>query len=173
MGRMYSGDVSGKWWLGVQSSAPLFNFGGIEVSQDYCFKVCGCHFDSTQLEERCYCQYCYKSYEEHLHAISENEDDEETSECYCECNTYEWLIDRDVFECQCLPYIKKNEELFNKYIETIIFDEDYLYEIHRTKKNYEVIDDNRIIADLCFMKQVQEYFNKNPDEDTCSWNSEY
>ena len=177
MGRTYHGHITGKFWFGCQGSAPVKHFGGVEISQDICFASCGCSISSEELEgEKTYCSDCYSSFEEHLAEVREENGEEEES-CYYECNTYEWMIHRDAFEEKCLPHINKHEELFNKYIETITFCEDFdlAYEIKWIDKKYESerLEEDRLIADLCFMKQIQEWFKRNEDENTCSWNSEY
>ena len=176
MCRSYYGCISGRFWFGCQSSAQLFDLGAIEMSQNFSFKGCGCHIDIIDVHTKCYCEDCYDSYEEHIKEVQKDEDDEEASEYCFSCDTYNWMIRRDVFEDQCVPHINKHEALFNKYIETITFDEksDYAYQITLTDKKYASgVNEDRTLADLCFMKQVHEYFNKNPDEDICSWEAEY
>lgn len=176
MGRSYYGCISGSFWFGCQSSAPLFDLGAIEMSQDFSFKCCGCRTDIIDVHTKCYCEECYCSYEEHIKEVQKDEDNDEAFECYSLCNTSNWMICKDVFEDQCVSHINKHEELFNKYIKKIIFDDksDYAYEITLTDKKYaSVIYEDGTLADLCFMKQVQEYFNKNPNEVICSWGAEY
>ena len=176
MGRTYNGHITGKFWFACQDSDPVREFGGVEISQDLCFAVCGCSISSEDLEgEKTYCSDCYSSFQEHLAEVREENCDKET--CYYECNTYEWMVHRDAFEEKCLPHINKHEEIFNKYIETITFVEDFdlAYEIKWIDKKYESerLEEDKLLADLCFMKQIQEWFKRNPEENVCSWNAEY
>jgi len=173
MGRWYHGQIHGKFWFGVQSSDAMVNYGAHELPPDFMFKSCGCCCD-CEPDEKDYCEGCYESYEEHIQDIRDQEDDDNITECFepDESNgNYEY--DTELFEDQGLPYIEKHEEFFNKYIESLTFNEDndYAYEINWTKEDFGA-DVGEIIADLCMLKQIQHFFQKEGVRN-CSWNAEY
>lgn len=173
MGRWYHGNIHGKFWFACQSSDAMQKYGAVELPPDFMFKSCGCCCDSEP-EEKYYCEDCYESYEEHIQYIRDQEDDDNITECFQEDEgTGNWKYDRDMFEDQGLPYIEKHKELFNKYIESLTFNEDndYAYEINWTKEDFGA-DVGEILADLCMLKQIQHFF-QNEDDLNCSWNAEY
>jgi hypothetical protein len=69
MGRFYSGDISGKFWVGVQSSYDADNF-GVKSKKLFNYFVCGC---SCENKKEYYCKLCYTSHEEHVQSILEDE----------------------------------------------------------------------------------------------------
>ena len=153
----------GKLWSGITKS-------------DFQYKICGCCCD-CEPEEKDYCQGCFNSYEDHIKEVRDECDEDRVTECFQEDESNgNWLYDRDMFEDQGLPFIQEHEELFNKYIETITFEEDndYAYDIKFVKKEYETTrcEDDKILADLCMLKQIQHFFQEEEDE-TCSWSGEY
>jgi hypothetical protein len=173
MGRWYHGNIHGKFWFGVQSSDAMQNYGAVEQPADFMFKVCCCSCDCGEASGQDYCGGCYESYEDHIKEVRDEWDDDSITECFQpDESNGNWEYDRDMFEDQGLPYIEKHEELFNKYIESLTFNEDndYAYEINWTKEDFGA-DVGEILADLCMLKQIQHFFEKE-DEDTCSWSAE-
>jgi len=176
MGRYYSGHINGKFWFSIQSSDAMEKYGAVMQSQNFQYKVCGCCCDGLPDEED-YCAGCYESYEDHIKEVRDETDDDNDTECFQEDESgCDWLYDRDMFEDQGLPFIQEHEELFNKFIESITFDEDhdYAYETKWVKEEYQTSsnENDEILADLCMLKQIQQFFQKEED-DTCSWWAEY
>jgi hypothetical protein len=176
MGRWYHGNIHGKFWGGTQTSDAMENYGAVQGQPEYMFKVCCCSCCDGEASGQDYCESCYESYEDHIKEVRDEWEDDSITECFQEDgDNGNWEYDRDTFERQGLPFIQEHEELFNKYIESITFDEDndYLYEIEWTKEEYETTrsEDDILLADLCMLKQIQHFFEKE-DEDTCSWSGE-
>ena len=187
MGRYYYGNIGGKFWFGIQSSAPLKDYGATELGQFCYFKVCGCKVgdgdlfnDGEQPNDNLYCEACYNSFEEHKNACDEYEFEGDDDVLWETDNMYEWEISRDAFDEYCVPYINQHKDLVNSVIEIEFEDDSDVcnYEIKfkidangnelKIKKEYE-----EIFADYCFMKQVEKYFDDNITSDVCSWSAEY
>ena len=76
MGRFYDGDIEGKFWFGIQSSSDIENLVTITPCMYYSWKICNC---SAEIDCQEYCHDCYKSKEDHIKAVTENEEyDDET-----------------------------------------------------------------------------------------------
>ena len=196
MGRYYSGNICGKFWFGVQSSGAMEKYGATEEGPEFRFKSCRCCCECFAgdfvPQEKDYCEDCFNSYEDHIKEVREENDDNDT-ECFEEDESgRNFTYDRDKFEDQGLPFIQEHEELFNKYIESLTFedaDEEYAYEekwvvdicgserpdaFEREedgglRPNRE---DEKILADLCMLKQIQHFFEKEETK-LCSWYAEY
>lgn len=79
MGRYYHGDITGKFWFGVQNSDDAKYF-GVEPEFLHEFHECGCHIeiydhDDPRLTDQLYCTDCYSSVEEHREAIDYSDED--------------------------------------------------------------------------------------------------
>ena len=178
MGRYYSGNINGKFWFGCQSSGAMENYGAIAEDPEFRFKSCGCRCMCVPDDEKpIYCEDCFNSYEDHIKEVRDETDDDDDTECFEEDETGgNFMYDKDMFEDQGLPFIEEHKDLFNKYIESITFDDDddYAYEIKWTKEEYAKTfnDDDKIIADLCMLKQIQRFFEKEECE-SCEWYAEY
>ena len=173
MGRHYHGHINGKFWFGCQSSGAMKDYGAEEQPPNFQYHVCGCSCEFTVPDEKDYCKDCYDSYEDHIKEAREDYD--ELTECFEEdVSCIDWLYERDTFERQGLPFIQEHEELFNKYIESITFDWRIAYDIKWVKEEYSCgrHDDDKILADLCMLKQIQHFFQRE-DDDTCLWEAEY
>ena len=175
MGRFYQGDIYGKFWFAVQSSGSMEDYGAIEQATRFEYKICGCQCESQR--RKSYCEDCYDSYQEHLTEVREQDDDDDDDDkvCFQEDTTGgEWIYDLETFEEQGIPFIEKNKDLFNKYIKNITFDEDNSYDVEWVKEDYgkERNEDDEILADLCMLKQIQHFFQKE-NQETCSWIAEY
>ena len=176
MGRYYNGNINGKFWFGVQSSDAMEKYGAVEQKHNFQYKICGCCCDDEP-QEKDYCERCFNSYKDHIKEVRDECDEDRVTECFEEDESgCDWLYDKDMFEDQGLPFIEEHKDLFNKYIETITFDEDddYSYDIKFVKKEYETTrcEDDNIIADLCMLKQIQHFFQEE-NQETCSWWAEY
>ena len=66
MGRYYTGQISGKFWFGIQDSTDA-DFFGTEYSDVFSFYVCGCEYFTGESKE--YCDGCFGSLEEHMAAL--------------------------------------------------------------------------------------------------------
>ena len=102
MGRYYYGQISGKFWFGIQNSDDATNF-GVDYKNIYYFYACNCQIydgvdedvdedddedvdenlgtDIVRVHDKIYCKDCYSSYEEHLQAIIEEGIEIEDDEC--------------------------------------------------------------------------------------------
>ena len=183
MGRWYFGDINGKYWVAVQSSDCMENYGGKDLGSQATFKCCGCslHNDNADpyifesdgscvgLPDKIYCWNCYDSYEEHIAECNEENDtmDEETYEID---QTNEWSMNQDDFEEYAQPFIKKHRCLWERFVEKFEVNKDFEYDV--TFKNELEKETITIIADLCMLKQIQHYF-KETGEYECGWTGEY
>ena len=191
MGRYYSGNINGKFWFACQSSDAMEKYGAVLHDPMFRFKSCGCRCDYTPDDEKDYCEECFNSYEDHIKEVRDETDDDNDTECFEEDETGgNFTYDKDMFEDQGLPFIEEHKDLFNKYIESITFDDDddYAYEEKwvvteddERPDAFESRDDggtrptreeNKILADLCMLKQIQHFFEKEECE-SCEWYAEY
>lgn len=76
MGRFYTGDISGKFWFGVQASDDADHF-GVEGEVICRWYGCGCEVECFHNDS--YCEDCYNSLEEHIEDAKESF--EENSDC--------------------------------------------------------------------------------------------
>jgi len=182
MGRYYNGDITGKFWFGVQSSSPMEQFGAVELAcrLEYLGCGCACDFDADEPDENAYCSDCWESYEQHLEEAKDANGDDELTETWMSCeDSGEWEFNREQFELNGVAFINQHQELFDKYINKITFNTDMEYDVewadddNRKYQALEHIDEDVILADLCMLKQIQKFFEENPDEDICGWNAEY
>jgi hypothetical protein len=167
MGRFYSGNIHGKFWVGVQSTGCMEEHGAVLEGYDHDFASCGCCADREDYGTD-FCQDCYDSREEHLKAI--HEEDEEATTTTCENGCANFIMDRDVFEDQGKPFIEEHAEMFLKNaIDFKMYgeDKDYAYEY----KGVSGVPSEEIstIADLCMLKQIEKFFEDNLDEESCCW----
>ena len=172
MGRNYDCNIRGKFWRG-QSSNAMESYGAYKGDQEVYFISCGCSCDRQW--QYSYCSACYSSYEKHIADVREESGDD-MDECTWETrDTREWTYSRENFEEKGLPFIEKHQELFNERITSLTFDNDFNYEytIEFVDGAEKPMKDDSILADLCMLKQIEHFFNENPDEDECCWNAEY
>ena len=76
MGRFYSGDISGKFWFGVQDSDDISELVSHIPTESYIWKSCGCYVDEDDAEDE-YCKGCYDSIESHILEVEEEENYED------------------------------------------------------------------------------------------------
>ena len=101
MGRYYDGNISGKFWVGAQSSFSMNKFGATDKDR-YEYACCGCHFDKDDTD---YCQSCYESKEEHLEAVHEDEPDVDI--CFIEVPESDFEITKKTLKRKDCPSYKK------------------------------------------------------------------
>jgi hypothetical protein len=180
MGRYYEGNISGKFWVVVQDTECMTNYGANSVGLEIRYASCGCILDGCfvdgcfvddkfdDIEDGTFCENCFDSREEHLKEIQEEADDEATM-MTIEKGDAIYQIDRDTFEEQGKPFIEKHAELFIKAVKDFKMSDEggYEYECYLTSP---VSTENKgILADVCMLKQIEKFFEDNPDEESCSW----
>ena len=177
MGRYYYGKITGKFWVGIQDSAPMEKVGAVDLGEDICFVGCGCRceFDSDDADEKVYCSECYESYEEHIEEVHDIHGDEEEKTTWESSGMWQWTYSRDNFNEQGLAYLQTHEEFFNKHVASITFDEsDCEYDFDYTDGGDPLTtEEDKLLADLCMLKQIEHFFKENPDEEDCEWEAEY
>jgi hypothetical protein len=155
MGRYYSGEISGKFWFGIQDSNDADYF-GVEYKDVIIYYVCNCYYDNDET----YCSSCYSSLEEHMQAIKEEE----------EITDKTWHIsDNEI-------YYEFTEDHVNNVKEQIKVLE---YIVGKHMNSYKIIDDENeitydytipdeinkdelgLIARLCLGKQILYCLEKN------------
>ena len=185
MGRFYHGDINGKYWVAVQSSACMENYGGKNLGSEATFACCGCSVHNKNgdpyifemddscfgLPEKIYCWNCYDSYEEHIAEIHEENGMDEGENTYYVDQEIHYSMNQDDFEEYALPFIKKHRCLWERFVEKIEFNEDFEID-NVTFKNHLEEETKSIIADLCMLKQIQHYFKETGDYQ-CDWVGEY
>jgi len=93
MGRFYSGDISGKFWFGVQSSDDISELVSYVPSNNYIWKSCGCYVDED-IPEGKYCRGCYESLDSHILEVEEEENYEDGL-LYMEEQNINYELDKD------------------------------------------------------------------------------
>lgn len=79
MGRYYCGQISGKFWLGIQSSDDASYF-GVDYSNITNYHVCGCTYEEG-VTNVAFCDDCYSTSDEHKQAMIEEEVEENKTWC--------------------------------------------------------------------------------------------
>ena len=153
-------------------------FGARENGQKYYFKSCCCSVENGRIyvdrspPEKLYCEECYESFDEHKETCDEDDRDV----MWCSDSTFEWEISREAFEEKGTAFIREHQDLVNSIIEITIVDNEYSLKL-KTDENGNKLDipkeHQRMFADFCMLKQIEDYFNKNEDEDYCEWSAEY
>jgi hypothetical protein len=165
MGRYYYGDIAGKYWVAIQPSNCMVNYGA-QATKCYQYKECGCR---VELEENLnsYCSECYDSFEEHKEDIHEDDEDDEDDELYQELEENKYRISIDVFDMYMKPVIERKSEWFNSIAElTFNKDEHYEYDIEFKYEN--MLFNENDFADYCMMLQIKKYFDET-NNDICEW----
>jgi hypothetical protein len=158
MGRYYTGNISGKFWFGVQDSSMLERYGGT-LTENYCWLGCCCLAE----EGDTYCHHCYESEEDHKKDVEENGEELETmfDDLLCE-------ITRETFNEVVVPWLNKHNELGN-YIHNISYEGD---QYEQTVLHDDIPTDKLSdFADYLILKQIEHFFEKEED-DCCSFNAE-
>jgi len=191
MGRYYYGQISGKFWFGIQNSDDATNF-GVDYKYIYNYYACNCQIydeidvdddvddGANNVHDKIYCIDCYSSYEEHIQAIIEEGIEIEDDECdkttknntwYKSTSEIEFHFDKshiDLVE----KHIKILEDAVGKYmIESFkIIDEDddeitYDYTMPINISSSEI----ELLARLCLGKQILYCLHKN---ESCCFSAE-
>ena len=169
MGRYYNGQISGKFWFGVQSSDDASYF-GIEHKDVTIFYLCGCGCESPKDKE--YCRECFSCYEEHRQAMLEDEDvefgDDDNTWYVSNTEIFYEFDETDIGKVE--EEANKLEEIVGKYMDSYeIHDEDmeitYSYMLSENMKD----DDLVYIARLCLGRQILYCLKKHG---TCCFSSE-
>lgn len=176
MGRFYSGCINGKYWVAVQSSGCMEDYGASNKGSDVTHKECGCqavtengdeciaYENYDNIPDKVYCKDCYSSYEEHIKDC----DDEDDDTYYIDEST-NYCMTQDDFEQHAEPFIRENQSLWDEYIEKFEIIDDFEYDVDL--KNNPDSNKLKILADLCMLNQIKEYFKKT-NSYSCEWNGE-
>lgn len=89
MGRFYSGDISGKFWVGIQQSDDISNLVNYMPDDSYSWKTCGCSLELD--EEQGYCVDCFSSVEEHIQS-AKDEDNYDDNVLWCEDQQFSYCL---------------------------------------------------------------------------------
>lgn len=132
MGRFYSGNIYGKFWVAVQSSYDPSYFGGI-INDIFNFYACGCNCEFDDIKNpNIYCTNCYDSYDDHIQTIKD-----EDIEQYDGNNIKTWFKSDNEIE-----YLFDNNQI------DIINDKIKLLEniVGEHMHSYKIIDDGVVIT---------------------------
>jgi hypothetical protein len=178
MGRYYYGSIMGKFWVAIQDSNPMEQFGAVELGQDLCFVGCSCEFDGDdESDDKLYCSECYESYEQHIAEVRDLHGDEEAETTWESNGLWKWTYSRDNFNEQGLTYLQTHQEFFDRHVASITFNKEnsYEYDFEYTEGGDAPggREEDELLADLCMLKQIQKFFDENPDEESCDWEAEY
>lgn len=91
MGRFYNGDISGKFWVGIQPSDDISNLVNYMPKDSYNWKSCGCSLELD--EEENYCVDCFSSLEEHIQA-AKDEDNYDDNVLWCEEQQFIYCLNK-------------------------------------------------------------------------------
>ena len=169
MGRYYCGQISGKFWFGVQCSNDASYF-GVKHTDVVQYLVCGCELDAGLIEHitngneisisinsiGLFCRDCFESIDEHKRAMLEDDID------YDE-NTWR-IADNEVyyeFEVRHInivhAHVQQLEFFVGKYMESYIIKDNgdnseitYYYKCPEELSAEELI----LVARLCLGKQI-------------------
>jgi hypothetical protein len=171
MGRYYTGQISGKFWFGIQNSDDATYFGK-EPDEVYTFYVCSCelHIEDIDKEnkESIYCENCYDSFEEHRNDMKDNEyDDTQTwhlSESEIRYSFQE--SDKEIVQQK----IQELEDIVGNYMDsyTIIENDmeiEYEFTVPKNVPNEQI----PLLAKLCLGKQIAYCLEKTG---SCSFSAE-
>lgn len=173
MGRYYSGDISGKFWFGVQSSTDAENFGG-KIHRYQQYACCQCRV----VDDSSYCKDCYENYEKHL----EDSIDDEYSDVIIEGQFFDMVFKDDQLKEVQQHIIELNKSVL-KFIKSFKIDAKSEYEydfeindIYKCKSNpfgsfNDLVSkhDMELIARWCLARQVRQCLI---DKGECVFNCE-
>ena len=161
MGRYYHGQLSGKFWFGIQNSGDATHF-GVNANNVLNYYVCNCEIYEKDYNKIInYCEDCFSSYEEHIQAMID--DDIETSPNNNNNNTDTWhLSETEIvyqFEGihikQITSKIQELEKLVGQYLLTYnIKDENDEITYDCTTAKDIPGDVLKLIPRLCLGKQI-------------------
>ena len=184
MGRFYCGQISGKFWFGVQSSNDASYF-GVKHNDIVQYHVCGCELDGKYIEQivnirdcaeedgtkyyeethvkvkvdELFCEDCFDSFTDHKQAMLDDDID-------FDGNTW-YLSDTEIyyqFETIHIDIVKENiqtlETEVGKYMDSYTLTEDcgeitYDYKCPDKLTGHELM----LVARLCLGKQILHCLN--------------
>ena len=176
MGRYYYGSIKGKFWVAIQDSAPMEKFGAVCRGEDICFLGCSCEFEGDESEDKVYCSDHYESYEQHIAEVHDRYGDETEETTWESTGMSKWAYSRDNFNEHGLTYLQTHQEFFDRHVASLTFDDDdsYEYDFEYTEGGDPLTgEEDKLLADLCMLKQIQKFFDEDPDDDSCEWEAEY
>lgn len=179
MGRFYNGDITGKFWFGIQESNDISNLIDINYIPELFWKICNCGANPLTTN---YCNICFSSNKEHMNKIiEENEYDDRLM--YYEQSVVTYEIDKELYYNELntnmnklklkipaiiidsFDNIQHNDDILNAF--TGVFD--HIIEILNNIKNTEQTEDINILSGLVARYiigfQIQ-YYLKNHDHCT-------
>lgn len=172
MGRYYSGQISGKFWFGIQSSDDASNF-GVKHRTLFSYFLCNCGCENKSIS---YCNDCYGSYEEHRQAII---DDEENDLEFNKRRKNLWRKDEsEIYYTFKKRHIKKVEQIvkdLDKEVGQYIIGYNIKDENDEIEYDYENIDDTidkdkmELLARFCLGRQILYCLKKHY---TCTFYAE-
>ena len=145
MGRFYSGDISGKFWFGVQSSDDIGELVSYTPVQHNIWKSCGCYVDEDEPEGK-YCKGCFNSLDTHISAVEEEEDYDDGL-LYIEDQEIIYQLDEDTHYQELLDSMNKLK---------LAIHPDILNEFDKIDQNENILD-----AFSGVFNHTCEYMNKN------------
>jgi len=145
MGRFYSGDISGKFWFGVQSSDDINELVSYVPNQNYIWKSCGCYVDEDNPEGK-YCKGCYDSIGSHILEVEEEENYEDGL-LYMEDEKFIYQLDKDTHYQSLIASMHKLKLIINPGI---------IIEFDKIEQNDNILD-----AFTGVFNHTCEYMNTN------------
>ena len=127
MGRFYSGDIEGKFWVGIQDSNDVENLVTITPTEEYAWKACNC-FAEVECDD--YCKFCYETKEEHINDVIEQEEYEDKC-LYYEESSQGYSLDKETHYEELVT----NMELLKKEIP-----EEIIKEFEQIEQNNKILD---------------------------------
>ena len=84
-----------------------------------------------------------------------------------------WKMRVSAFKRWGVPFLEKHKDLFNKYIKSLTcyeeFHEQVDYDIVWDEEKQRSTADDKILADIIMLKQIEYYFDNNKEEECCEW----
>ena len=155
MGRYYTGQISGKFWFGIQNSNDPDYF-GVEYKDVLSYYVCNCYCN-----EETYCYDCYSTIEEHKEAIKEENIENNNKTWYVsESEIYYEFTYEDIDSVK--EQIKVLEYIIGKHMDSykIIDNENEITYDYKVPNNIQK-NELEFIVRLCLGKQILYCLEKN------------
>ena len=166
MGRWYYGDINGKFWFGTQDSCCIEKYGGVAEQE---FEWNGCHCCAEEDCEDDHCD-CYDSYEAHKADLDDEEPEIQETE------SANFSITKAKFEEIAVPWLRENADL-QQHMKQMEFETEECHGL--TKISWKELETHGVTgeleqkcADYCLLKQIELFFEKNPNETECNYNGE-
>ena len=168
MCRYYYGAIEGKFWFAVQCSSMIENYGGWINHDQINWCGCDCRVD---VDDDTYCSNCFESFDDHKQVVLEYDIqlEENGSIPTFEGCLPDMEITRDDFEETVLPFISEKESLCKEWLEEFVISDEKGHRYVATIKNGCPEEYLSTIADWCMLKQIQKYFDNNPEADECQF----